>query len=192
MKKREIIIITVLSIALVISILYGIGLSASLDEEILTYNELVEEIEKKEKELKDITKDLNDNKEYYEELLNISEEYDELVDAVTDYKSEIIGLEDDIKEKEEKLRNLDGEIAKVKDEPIKVNPGVYHFGSDIETGRYKITAQDGYNGNIFFRGDNDFAETFGKGRYSIEEYTFYAEDGDQIELTIPVLLYPVE
>lgn len=191
-NKWVVIIISVLSIALVISILYGLGLSASLDEEILTYNELVEEIEKKENELNDITKDLNDNKEYYEELLNISEEYDELVDAVTDYKSELIGLKDDIKEKKKELKSLNREITKVKKEPIKVNPGVYHFGNDIEPGRYKVTAQHGYNGNIYFRGDNNFAETFGGGRYSIEEYTFYAEDGDQIEFTIPALLYPVE
>lgn len=191
-KKWSIAIITLLVVSLVISLLYASGLSASLDEEILTYNELVEEIEKKEDELNDITKDLNDNKEYYDELLSISEEHEELVDTVVDYKLEVRELKDDIKEKKKELKGLEKEITKVEKEPIKINPGVYYFGDDIDPGRYKITNQDGYNGNVFFRGDNYFGETFGDGKYSIDEYTFYADEGDELEASIPILLYTVE
>lgn len=192
LRKYLFIIIAVLVVALIISILYGVGKGAELEEDKVTYDELQSLIADKEIELRDITKELDDNKEYYDELQEIAAEHEELLETVVDYKAEITSLETDIEEKEKELEKINGEIAKVKDEPIKINPGVYYFGEDLDVGRYKLTNQEGYRGNAYFYGDDSFAETFGEGDLSIEEYTFYGDEGDKLKADIPIELYPVE
>lgn len=192
LKKWWLWVIVVLATSLIISILYGVGKGIVLDEDKVTYDELQKMIEEKENELDDITKDFKDNKEHYDELQEISDEYDELLESVVNYKLEITSLESEIEEGQKELDKIHGEIAKVTDEPIKVNPGTFYFGDDIEEGRYKVTHQENQRGNIYFRGNESFAETFGKGEYSVEEYTFNAYDGEEIQFDIPALLYPVD
>lgn len=182
----------ILVVALAFSVFYGIGKTTEIDGAKVTYKELSEKIKEKENELDDITRDLNKNKKHYDKLQEIDEEYEELLSAVTDYQVEVTTLESDIESKEKELKKLDGEIAKVIDEPMKVNPGTFYFGDDIEEGRYKVTNQEGQRGNIYFRGGESFAETFGKGEYAVEEYTFNAYEGEEIQFDIPALLYPVE
>lgn len=191
-KKWWLWVIAVLIISLVISILYGVGKGVVLDEDKITYDELQDLIADKEKELKEITNELESNKDYYNEVQETAAEHEELLEAVVDYKVEITSLETEMEEKQSELDKLTGEIAKVIDEPIKVNSGTFYFGDDIEEGRYKVTNQDGQRGNIYFRGDEGFAETFGKGDYSVEEYTFNAYEGEEIQFDIPALLYPLE
>ena len=185
MKKIMFVLVAILLLA-------GCGKKVDIDGEKISYEELQRSIEEKQKELDDISKDLNENKEYYDELQQIENEREELMQAALEYKGEIVSLETEIEEKQDELNKINGEIAKVIDEPIKVNPGTFYFGDDIEEGRYKVTNQDGQRGNIYFRGGEGFAETFGKGEYSIEEYTFNAYDGEEIQFDIPALLYPVE
>ena len=63
LRKYLFIIIAVLVVALIISILYGVGKGAELEEDKVTYDELQSLIADKEIELRDITKELDDNKE---------------------------------------------------------------------------------------------------------------------------------
>lgn len=192
MKKTLLIsLFSVLIGAVIISILYGAGKGIELDEGKVTYDELQEVIKDKENELNDITNELKENEDYYNELQRIEDKKEEIKKDVVEYEKDEISLETEIENKEEKLNKIDKKIIKIKDEPTKINPGVYYFGDDIEPGRYKLTYQEGYDGNVFFRGDNNFGETFGKGKYSIEEYTFYADEDDELEATIPINLYPV-
>lgn len=194
MKKNIILysIIAVLAMGLIISMLYASGKGIALEEDKITYDELQTEIANKEVELYNIKSDLEDNKEFYDALRELAEEHDELIDSIAEYKSDVESLETEIKEKENQLKKIEGKLVKVVDEPIKVNPGTFYFGDDIESGRYKVTHQEGQRGNIYFRGDESFAETFGKGDLSVEEYTFNAYDGEEIQFDIPALLYPVE
>lgn len=189
--------ITVLLVA--IFFLAGCNEEVDIEGEKVNYEELqamVDEKEKdiknKDKELQKVTDLLESNKKEYDELEELSQNKESLLDDIVEYEKEEIDLDETIKEKEEELDGINQEIVKTEGDPISVNPGTYYFGDDIEPGRYKLTYQDGYDGNVFFRGDNNFGETFGKGKYSIEEYTFYADEGDEIELTIPVLLHPTE
>jgi|SRR5690625_277634 len=168
------------------------GESIDIEGDKVTYEELQDKIKDAEKEFSDISQELIDKKDHYKELKKLDSKQDKLIDSVVDYEKEITSVEKELEEKQKELDEIEGKITKVKDEPIKINPGVYYFGEDIKEGRYKLTNQDGYNGNVFFRGDDNFGETFGQGEYSIEEYTFYADEGDEIEATIPILLYPVE
>lgn len=181
-----------LIILMAVFLLSACGKSVDIDGEKVNYEELQVKIEDKEKELNEVSQELDEGKEHYEELKKLDTQQDVLTESIVDYELELISVEKELEEKQEELDKVDEELIKVNDEPIKVNPGTFYFGDDIEEGRYKITYQDGYNGNVFFRGDNDFGETFGKGNHSIEEYTFYADDGDELEATIPILLYPVE
>lgn len=193
MKKIGIVVsYVVLAVALIIAILYAVGMSVTLEEDKVSYDELQERIESKKIELSDITKELEDNEEHYNKLIQMASDEKELEETISEYKSEVEVLEDEIGKKEQQLKKVDGELTKVLDEPIKVNPGTFYFGEDIEEGRYKVTAQSGQRGNIYFRGDERFAETFGKGSYSIDEYTFNAYHGEEIQFDIPALLYPVE
>src|SRR5690606_29534992 len=163
-----------------------------------TYDELQRMIEEKENELNDITNELNENKKFYDELQAIAKERNDLLETINDYKDEIMSLENEIEKKQKELDKLSGEIVKVKDDPIKINAGYNYFGIDnIEPGRYRMTAQEGQRGNVFVRdherGMSYVAETFGDGTNgSVKEFTFYADEGDEIEATIPVYLYPVE
>lgn len=194
---------------LLVAFLLLVGCSeetVDIEGESLNYEELQEKIEKSNKELEDveskistsneelvdIKSELKSNEDEFSELKYLANNKDEITEEVREFEKKKEELESVIEELEDRLEYLEGEIVRVESEPIKVNPGVYHFGSDIEVGRYKITAQEGQRGNVFFDGNTYFGETFGGGEYAIEEYTFYAENGDQIEASIPIYLYPAE
>jgi|GEM_PF-5166236 len=164
--------------------------SVDIEGEKVTYDELKEKIKEKEEELDEITIDLNKNKNHYEELQEIEEEHQELLDGSLYYREEITELDEEIEEKEIELNKINGDLVKVKDDPIKINPGTYYFGEDLEEGRYKVTYQDGEHGNIYFHGDEDFAQTFGNDE--TKEYTFNANEGEDIKTDIQALLYPIE
>jgi len=205
MSERKKGYLIVIGISLIIVTLISLNViqanknnTTEIDGMKVTYDELQRMIEEKENELNDITNELNENKNFYDELQAIAKERNDLLETINEYKDEIMSLENEIEKKQKELDKLSGEIVKVKDDPIKINPGYYYFGIDnIEPGRYRMTAQEGQRGNVFVRdherGMSYVAETFGDGTNgSVKEFTFYADEGDEIEATIPVYLYPVE
>lgn len=172
-------------------------LDAMIEEREQTASNLEDEIKEKEEKLKDyesqlseILTEFRENKTKYERLEEIADKEDEVNESLKEKESELRSLEKSIEEKQGELDSLTGDLVKIKGEPIKVNPGTFYFGSDIEVGRYKVTYQEGQRGNIYFRGSERFAETFGSG--ATQEYTFNGYDGEEIQFDIPALLYPVE
>lgn len=190
--------------------------SVDIEGEKVTYDELQEKLEElrddiqekgsRQEDLKErITKRTTELGELTEKHRKDEKKYDELEELATNQKDnekelaknkkKLDEVKDSIEKKEKQLESLKGDIAKAKDEPIKVSPGFYYFGTDIDEGRYKLTAQEGQRGNVFVRGENSrgyVGETFGKGEHAIEEFTFEASEGDELEATIPIYLYPVE
>jgi len=157
---------------------------------------LEEEIENKNKDLQEVENSLSENQSKFEGLEELAENRDQVNQEVNDAESELESLKSEISDKKDEIETIQGEIVKAKDEPIKLNAGYYYFGiDDIEPGRYKITAQEGNRGNVFIRDERGsyVAETFGDGeRNSLTEFTFQSNEGDEIEATIPINLYPVE
>ncbi|AUJ26561.1 hypothetical protein [Virgibacillus dokdonensis] len=195
---RKVLIIAafaVLVVALIISILYGVGKGVVLGEDKVTYDELQKKIEDKERELESISTELKENEDYYNELQQIEEEREELMQTVVDYKVEITSLENEIEDKENKLNKIEGKIVKTVDKPIKLEAGYFYFGEDIDPGRYKIEVPKGTNGNVHVKsedGDLIVSKNIGgNSQYSVDSYTFHASSGDEIEASVPLLLYPV-
>ncbi|MUK88517.1 hypothetical protein GMD78_08940 [Ornithinibacillus sp. L9] len=159
--------------------------------------QLDQEIESANGELNDTIKATNERKDEFQELKELAANKDDLKSEVIKHQRELKSLQTDIKSAEEELAKLEGELIKASDKPIKVSAGYFYFGSDIEPGRYKITAQEGHRGNVFIREEGKrgsyVGETFGDGsRGSTVDFVFESKAGDEIEATIPVYLYPVE
>lgn len=180
----------------------GCSNTVEVDGAKVTYDELQTKIESRQSELDEIEGKLTaiktefaENDSKYKALEALAKEQDEIKQEVETKKAVLEETQEIIDSVKEELATLQGEILKYKDEPIKINPGFYYFGSDIESGRYKITAQEGQRGNVFIRKDGRsyVGETFGDGtRSSVKEFTFRSIDGDEIEAKIPIYLFPVD
>lgn len=180
----------------------GCSNTVEVDGAKVTYDDLQAKIESRQSELDEIEGKLNtikkefaENDSKYKALEELAREQEEIKREVEAKKATLEETQEIIDSVKEELAKLQGEVLNYKDEPIKVNPGFYYFGSDIESGRYKITAQEGQRGNVFIRSDGRsyVGETFGDGTdSSIKEFTFQSNDGDEIEATIPIYLYPVD
>lgn len=145
-------------------------------------------------ELKKVKNEITSNWDRFEGLETLEKNKGKIEDEVIAASSTLEKTKLEIDAAKSELSKLQGDIVKAKDEPIKISAGFYYFGSDIKPGRYKLMAQPGHRGNVFIRTDgrSKVAETFGGGTYGIDDFVFQALDGDEIEATVPVLLYPVE
>lgn len=165
-------------------------LKQMVDEEQQKLSEVEKEVESKEQKALGLEIEFQDRETEFNELVALSEERESLDEEVIQLRIE----RDDLNREIEKIT---AKVVEVKDEPIKVGAGYFHFGDDIETGRYELKAQDGYRGNIFVRRDGRsyVADTFGKSRTGGSDeitFVFSAKVGDEIEATVPFELYPVE
>lgn len=161
------------------------------------FKALEEKISSKESELSDLESSFSERKAEFDELTKLADNRDSIEEEISKSESTLESLNSDISETESKLDELKEEIVSFADEPIKLEAGYFYFGEDIESNRYKLTAQEGQRGNVFIRSAADgmsyVSDTFGDGtNRSVEEFTFTASDGDEIEATIPIYLYPVE
>jgi len=191
--------------------LAGCSDSVDIDGEKVDYDELQDKIAEKEKELDNIKdsisdaesnlteteSDLSKKKEEFDELISLKGKEEELQSKIDESSQQVDDINEKVQERMDKLESLEdeietmeGKVVKAKDDPIKLQPGTYYFGTDIEPGRYKVTYQNGQHGNIYFHGAESFAQTFGND--STQEYTFTAHVGEDIQFDIAGLLYPVE
>lgn len=176
---------------------------------VLDYEQLLVEVDKGKTELSKIETNtktakgeldkvnltMKENKEKHDGLEALAKNRDKVESDVKSAESTLKNLQSDIEIAKAELRKLQGDIVKTKKEPLKVGAGFFYFGEDIAPGRYKIMAQDGHRGNIFIRNDGRsyVADTFGNGSSdSVTDFVFESVVGDEIEATIPILLYPVE
>lgn len=160
---------------------------------LLTYDEIQEEISIAERDLENLQSELESFSEEYEVALNAIEREDEIFTNVRKKEEELIELENSISEAEKQLKILSGELVAFSDEPIKIGAGYFYFGQDIDPGRYQVKPQEGKSGNFFVRGNNRVNIILGENRDShVESFVFEAKEGDELEATIPIFLYPVE
>ncbi len=156
---------------------------------------LGEDITAAEGELREINLEFQNREAEFNKLSKLAENQEFVKKEVSDAESTLESLNSQIEDAESKLQELEGKIVDVSDEPIKINAGYYYFGSDVEPGRYELRPQEGQYGNVFIRrNDRSYvAETFGPTeRGGLTDFVFESQDGDEIEATIPILLYPVE
>ena len=158
-------------------------------------NGLSGEIAAAESELRDIEMEFQNRESEFSTLSKLAENQESVKEEVKESESTLETLNNQIKEAESGLKKLEGKLVSVSDEPIKINAGYFYFGSDVESGRYELRPQGGQYGNVFIRrnGSSYVSDTFGPAdRGALTDFVFEAQDGDEIEATIPILLYPVE
>lgn len=180
------------------------------------YDELATKVEKKETELAELENEIKENQESYDEAMKIVKDkksaeksLDEIKSKIEEANSqvkdaeakvktkkeglnkEIKDLENDIKSKEKELASLTGQVKEKKSAPITLSAGQFTVGKDIPEGRYKAVTTGG-KGNFFVNGGADVNVILGNGGFGESEYTFYANDGDEIEITTSVKFIPVE
>ncbi|MEK3821338.1 hypothetical protein MKY20_19895 [Cytobacillus sp. FSL W8-0315] len=213
--------IGIAGVAVVLSIFYTIGYSgakALIDDEKVTYDELVSKIGDKEKELKEAEATL---KEREQEIKNeISElekqyedrksEFDEALAAVENKKqleTEIKSLESTktgqektvsnltavIKTKREELAKIE-EVIKEKDAaPVNLSAGHFIVGNDVPLGRYKaVPVGRGSNFVVYDSAGSLIVNTILGSDNGVPEYVFSAEFEYEIQTEAPVKLIPVE
>ncbi|GAA0491453.1 hypothetical protein GCM10008986_16970 [Salinibacillus aidingensis] len=182
---------------------------AKVDEKMVTYDELVEEIDikqsklnaiettidEKTKERDQISDELEDNQEKYDRLNKIAKNEEEIQTKIEEKKDELTQLKADIVSNKNKLQELQGGVEEAKGEPIKLGAGHYTVGDDLPPGRYKIEPTQG-SGNVFidgWDGSSKLSETLGPNPdYHIPSYVFNAEVDDTMEINVPVKFTPVE
>lgn len=205
-------IIVILVLVAVVS--YNMGSTSAtvvIDDEKVTYEEILSEIEAAQAELKDnnekvttseeaVQKEqdkLDDKEKEVEEALALVENHEELEEDVEkltkeekNLKTEKENLASDIKALEKERDELENVITKKQEEPIELIAGVYLVGYDVPEGRYQVT-NIGRGTNFFVRGSTRvntiLGEDHGRG-----DYVFFTSDGDEIETAGPVKLIPVE
>lgn len=174
----------------------------------MEYEELLAEIEKNKTELAEIEEEkssaqtelskiegtLSEDKEKYDALEKLAADQKTIESSVEESKSTLASLQSEIESAKTELEGLESEIVKVAGGPISLNAGFYYVSKDVPPGRYKLTAQEGDWGNVFVRNKNDYgskvSDTFGGDE--LESFIFEAVEGDEIEATIPIHLFPVE
>lgn len=166
-----------------------------IDESTEQLSGLGEEITAAESELREIEMEFKNKESEFSKLSKLAENQESVKEEVKEAESTLDTLNSQIKDAESELEKLEGKIVSVTNEPIKINAGYFYFGSDVEPGRYELRPQEGQYGNVFIRrgGSSYVAETFGSAdRGGLTDFVFEAQDGDEIEATIPILLYPVD
>src|SRR5690625_132653 len=183
-----------------ITLLTACGDKVDIDGVKVDYDELLEmqvsqqnKLDEMNEELESTEKKLRSNKEKIEELELLEMRRDDYKKEVDNKKKELKGLEENISKKKDELKNLKGDILELSDKPIDIDAGYFYFGTDIEPGRYTVKPKGNNSGNFFVRGTNRVNIILGNDYDShVEEFTFEAYDGDELETKIPVELYLVE
>ncbi|WBX80106.1 hypothetical protein PD280_21305 [Virgibacillus salarius] len=193
MKKLLFLLITLL----VISGCSNKEATAEVEGEAMNLAEIKEEKEKNQDELDKVNNEINKAKEELsdlEELKELAENRKQVEKDLQESKSELEVLKKDIERAENGLKEKRDKIIEAKKEPIKLDAGFYYIGEDIPESRYILKPQEGYNGNVFVRNENGskVAESFGSRGGYLKKFTFDGLDGEEIEATIPILLYPAE
>ncbi|NUH85485.1 hypothetical protein HUN92_17460 [Bacillus firmus] len=181
------------------------GKKASLDELVkkieereVLLGELKNKTESQTKEVADIQKEIQEMEKEKNEALTIiennsraEEEMKELHKQVEKSHKELSNLTEGIKAKKAELAAVEGEIIEKKQEPKVLPAGFFTVGKDLQAGRYKVVAQSGF-GNFFVNSGSKVNIILGDSEIGVNEYVFFADEGDEIELTLTAKFIPVE
>lgn len=182
----------------------------SLESELETINASIEE---KEAEVEDISSEIGGLENEHKKLTSEIEEQQELVEKLDDFesiekelKNNINKLEGELKEKENTVSSLDADIENKQgeldaigeaitlkeDEPVSLPAGQFVVGYDIDPNRY--TAKEGSSNFVVYSSSGSLKVNtiLGGGTIGVDEYVFFAEEGDVIELEAPAKFYVTE
>ncbi|MGM0777964.1 MAG: hypothetical protein ACQEXE_16515 [Bacillota bacterium] len=207
--------IALAGVVILCGVFYFIGshtAKAELNGKKVSLEEFVKEIEAREvllgelknkteswtKEVADIQKELQEAEKEKNEALTIienksrtEEEMKELQKQVEKSNTELSDLTEEIKAKKAELAAAEGKIIEKKQEPKILPAGYFTVGKDLPAGRYKVVAQSGF-GNFFVNSGSTVNIILGDAEIGVMEYVFYADEGDEIELTLAAKFIPVE
>ncbi|MFY2157389.1 hypothetical protein ACOSZF_17265 [Cytobacillus firmus] len=212
--------IGVAGVVVLLSIFYTIGYSgakAVIEDEKVTYDELVSKISDKENELKEAEANLKKKEEEINSKISdldkqYSErkaEFDAALAAVENKKqleSEIKSLESTKTGQETTVSNLTAEIKAKRDDlakiekvikekdaaPVNLSAGHFIVGNDVPLGRYKaVPVGRGSNFVVYDSSGSLIVNTI-LGDIGVPEYVFSAEFEYEIQTEAPVKLIPVE
>ena len=213
-RKYQMIIFITISVIL-IAVSWFIGdqsATTKIENEKVTYEEMIQKLDDKEEELQRINGDVEVAQSNYEsvsaDLSKVSDEYKEVQgiiaekEKVIDEKEKVQAELDELKKKEEKLKksisdkeselsSITGKVKEAKGQPKILSAGKFIVGKDLPAGRYKVVPNGGM-GNFFVNQGMDVNIILGSGDFGESEYVFEAFDGDEIELTTSAKFIPIE
>lgn len=202
------VVLSVVGIIVLLIVSYSIGsgtASTKIDEEKVTYNKLLEKIEKLETERDEVSNNigkqeqqLKDKESEYSEVIKmieqkdlIQKDIDSLNNDVTTKKDEINKLVGEIETKNKELALVTAQIKEKKMEPKNLSAGKFTVGKDVIAGRYKVIP-NGSGGNFFVNDGMKANIMLGRGDFYVSEYVIELIDSDEIDATLPIKLIPIE
>lgn len=179
---------------------------AKIDKKIVSYNQLVDQINQKEDETREIeSKIVTLNNEFssksqeFDAAQKVADQADDIKKQISESETKLSSLQSNIKSKEEELdskqkelASVSGQIIKAKTAPKTLQAGVYTVGKDIPSGRYKATPVGGGSNFVTFdtSGIPDVNTILGSN--GEPSYTFEIIDGYKIQTEATVKLTPIE
>lgn len=149
------------------------------------------DLESKQSEYKEVVAIIEGKESVESDKATLEQEINTLDITLSSKQDEIKSAEATIEEKKEELASVEGKISEKKEEPKILSAGHFTVGKDLPANRYKVVPQRG-QGNFFVNGGMKVNAMIGKGDFYEPEYVFYAEDGDEIEITFSAKFIPVE
>lgn len=206
----------VVGIFLLCLVSLGIGNSSAkidLGDKKVTYDELTKEIDKRKELIQEFNEniesadqnltELKKNLQSHEEELNkamevinnkekVESEIEKLSEELESKKGELSEIDKDLNAKNDELAAVSSRILKKKKEPKTLSAGTFIVGSDIPASRYSASAASGSGNFIVYDSGGGLKVNQILGSYGVAEHVFFAEEGDQIEITIPVTFTAIE
>ncbi|TPE68010.1 peptidoglycan bridge formation glycyltransferase FemA/FemB family protein [Halalkalibacterium halodurans] len=215
--KRNIIYV-LLTALLASTIFFTLGKNSVMveaEDNVMTYNEfleeyeeLIEEITSKESELEEIVEAKNEAWIEYEELeetieskreaideaLDIYERREQVEEEIKEQNSQVEELKAEVSSLEDEIASLTGELKKKESEPISLAAGHFVVGSDIQPARYVAEADGGSGNFVVYSSDGSVKVNtiLGEGRHREKEFVFYANEGDILDLSTRIKFTEVE
>ena len=205
-NKRNWIVIGAVLLGLILGDWLGSSTVAmQLEEEKVTYDELVAIISEKETELEELEnkisqlsserdslqKEVDSNKEILADI----EEYKANKEEAEQLEEKISELNNQISEKEEELATLTGKIRETGEKPIELPAGKFIVGHDLPEGRYKILPI-GRGSNFAAYNESgelvDNAIISSREGHGVPELVTFLFDGYIIEARSPFKYVPIE
>lgn len=207
-RHQQVIIVGLILMLLISVLAYWAGFvfgsnsaRVELENEKLTYSEIVNEIETKldEKEIieKDIVKikeTLEENEEKYQEYKETEENHETIKDRLSENEEKLTEVTEELEEKQAELNRITGNIYEVKDVAYTLKPGDYKAGIDIELGRYTFSPIDTQVQLVVKNsiGTKKVDEVLGYGINDVPNYTFDLAEGGTVKIDGTVQVQPLE
>lgn len=189
-------------VVIILTVMYKVGYGNGYDDKTIqlnqkktTYEELLREVDKKKSELEKKTEKydsvkmelanvehkLEVNNENFEKFKKLKSQKGELQSKIEENKNQLSAVKSDIDQAESKLKDVQANIERAKGSPKYLYAGKFEVGKDVPTGRYKVVPVRGGSNFVVYGSTGGLKVNTILGGHGVNQYTFYAEDGDRIE-----------